>query len=120
MRPLAFVCALMCGCSALTPVPRSNDSAGLHLSYPGASRVQVISDWNLWGGAEGPARRFEPMTGEMTDGGGGEWFLPLPSGLPRGMYRYAFLVDGYRLLSDPMCSERGFWNGHEVSVLEVR
>jgi len=36
------------------------------------------------------------------------------------MYRYAFLVDGYRLLPDPMCSERGSWNGHEVSVLEVR
>lgn len=120
MRAIAVLCALICGCGALTPVSRSTDPTGLLLSYQGASRVQVVSDWNLWGGAEGPAGRFEPMTDEMTDRGEGEWFLPIPSGLPRGMYRYAFLVDGHRLLSDPMCSERGTWNGHEVSLLEVR
>jgi hypothetical protein len=60
------------------------------------------------------------MTFEMEDMGDGEWFSPLPADLPRGMYRYAFLVDGHLLLSDPMCSERGFWEGHEVSLLEVR
>lgn len=120
MRAIAFMCALVCGCGALTPVSKSTDPTGLFLSCPGASRVQVISDWNLWGGAEGPAGRFEPVTDEMTDRGNGDWHLSIPSGLPRGMYRYAFLVDGYRLIPDPMCSERAFWNGHEVSLLEVR
>lgn len=120
MRAIVVLSALVCACSALTPILRSTDPTGLHLSYPGASRVQVVSDWNLWGGAEGPAGRFEPMTCEMEDLGDGEWFYPLPTDLPRGMYRYAFLVDGHMLLSDPMCSERGFWEGHEVSLLEVR
>lgn len=120
MKRMAALCAIMCGCSALTPVMRSTDPNMFHLSCPGASTVQVIADWNLWGGAEGPTGRFDPMTDRMNDTGSGEWFLPVPSDLPRGMYRYAFLVDGYRLLPDPMCSETGSWKGQEVSVLEVR
>lgn len=120
MRGFAALCALVCACSALTPVTRSTDPAGFNLSYQGASGVQVVGDWNLWGGLEGPEGRFEPMTDAMTDTGDGEWYLAMPSGLPRGMYRYAFLVDGYRLLPDPMCSDRALWKGQEVSVLEVR
>jgi 1,4-alpha-glucan branching enzyme len=92
----------------------------LILSHPGASRVQLVSDWNNWGGMEGPIERVDSEIGRMTVSEYGNWVLAIPANLPRGRYRYAFLVDGHRLIPDPMNPERATWNGHEVSVLVVR
>lgn len=116
----AFIIVLLCGCSAFTPATVSPGSRGLRLVHPGASRVQVLSDWNCWGGAEGATGRFEPWIDGMVETAPGEWTASIPEGLPRGRYRYAFLVDGHRILPDPLCSERSVWNGHEVSLLVVR
>lgn len=116
----ALITAVLCGCGALTPASMNQGVQGLRLVHPGASRVQVVADWNLWGGAEGAAARFEPWVDEMVETAPGEWTGAIPNDLPRGRYRYAFLVDGHRILPDPLCPDISVWNGHAVSLLVVR
>lgn len=120
MRTVVILAALFCSCSAFVPATSDAGPGVFVLVHPGASRVQVVADWNLWGGSEGPTDRFDPFLDTMTKDEDGKWTAPVPADLPRGRYRYAFLVDGHRLLPDPTCPERSFWNGQEVSVLVVR
>lgn len=117
--PILFALA-MCGCSAFTPRVSPPARSQLRLFYPGASRVHLIADWNQWGGYEGPTGRYDSETGVMTLNEDGYWVIPIPAGVPRGRYRYAFLVDGHRVIPDPMCAERSTWREKEVSVLLVR
>ncbi len=120
MRIPLLIAIACCGCTAFTPVAMTSATGELILSHPGASRVQLVSDWNNWGGMEGPIERVDSEIGRMTVSEYGNWVLAIPANLPRGRYRYAFLVDGHRLIPDPMNPERATWNGHEVSVLVVR
>jgi hypothetical protein len=119
-RFLALVPTLLCGCSALIPAESVGSPRELALVLPGASRVQLVADWNQWGGAEGPSGRFEPWVGIMTETSTGTWTTGIPGDLPRGRYRYAFLVDGFRVVPDPLCPDRSVWKGLDVSLLVVR
>ncbi len=119
-RYIAFLLTLLCGCAAFVPAESASSPRELFLVHPGASRVQVVADWNLWGGADGPSGRFEPWVGTMNETSPGRWAVPVPEDLPRGRHRYAFLVDGMRVVPDPMCPDRSAWRGMDVSVLVVR
>lgn len=116
----ALLLALLCGCSALIPAESVSSPRELALVIPGASRVQLVADWNRWGGAEGPSGRFEPWVDAMTETSEGLWTARIPEDLPRGRYRYAFLVEGLRVVPDPLCPDRSVWKGYDVSVLVVR
>ncbi len=60
------------------------------LYAPGARSVALVGDFNAWDTAATPLR---------PAGSAGAWVVVLP--LPPGRYRYAFLIDGTRWLSDP-------------------
>ena len=60
------------------------------LEAPASSHVAVVGDFNDWD------PRASPM---VRAGGQGTWSLRLA--LPPGRYRYTFLVDGTRWVSDP-------------------
>ena len=60
------------------------------LEAPASSHVAVVGDFNDWD------PRASPM---VRAGGQGTWSVRLA--LPPGRYRYTFLVDGTRWVSDP-------------------
>lgn len=115
--PVAAVAVLLAlgGCSAFTPATLGDDGGGFRLWYPGAASVQVIGDWNAWGGLESAGGTLDPSCGAMTPGGDGWWAAE--SRLEKGRYRYAFLVDGHIWVTDPANHLRAEYGGREVSVL---
>ncbi|HET7601044.1 MAG TPA: isoamylase early set domain-containing protein [Gemmatimonadales bacterium] len=81
----------------------------LRLDLPASSDVAVLGDFNDWKAGATPLRRSAES---------GEWVVELR--LPPGRYRYTFLVDGRRWVSDPAeppAPDSDF--GAPVSVLTV-
>ncbi|MBN2586818.1 MAG: hypothetical protein JXA64_06145 [Candidatus Fermentibacteraceae bacterium] len=110
---------LLCGCGILTPVEKpAPDGRNLILWMPGASSVQVLADWNEWGGSVAAGGISNPSSGNMTRGENGFWTLDI-SHLEGGSYRYTFLVNGHRWLRDrdnPLTAE---FQGRTVSLIMV-
>jgi hypothetical protein len=117
MARLIALSLLLCSCAAFVPALRTGtDQMSLH--YPSAARVQLIGDWNRWGGIAGATGLLDPSCGVMENIDG-FWTADLPSGLEKGRYRYVFLVNGSDFLPDPMNPDRALFFEHEVSVLIV-
>ncbi|MBD3370863.1 hypothetical protein GF402_10960 [Candidatus Fermentibacteria bacterium] len=118
MRRLTFFALLlMLGCTMLTPAERPPSPEGFSFWCPGACKVQVIGDWNHWGGLVDAGGTVNPEVGRMEPVGDGNWILQVE--LPRGRYRYGFLVDGVELVADPMNPERARFGDWVVSLLVV-
>ena len=86
---------------------------------PGAVTVQIIGDWNEWGGLTGAGGILDPSIGRMDSENGSIWTGVLDPELPVGKYRYAFLVNGLHWVDDPSNPESSIFQDHEVSVLSV-
>lgn len=84
------------------PIP-----ADFRLTAPDAKRVSVVGTFNGWD------PQTHPLRGPDRNG---VWSLSLP--LPSGRYRYLFVVDGVRWVTDPtaVASEEDGFGGHN-SVL---
>jgi 1,4-alpha-glucan branching enzyme len=108
---------LAAGCAMLTPVQRPDLSETFSFWCPGACQVQVLGDWNGWGGLVEAGGTVSPEVGEMRSSGDGYWVLSVD--LPRGRYRYAFLVDGVDMVADPMNPERARFGDLAVSLIVV-
>ena len=109
----------LCSCSLVTPMTRPGSPCGLLLWMPGAVSVQVIGDWNEWGGLTGAGGIPDPTSGVMESEDGSVWTANVPGELPVGSYRYVFLVDGWRWVADPLNPEKALFMDHEVSVLRI-
>jgi 1,4-alpha-glucan branching enzyme len=109
----------LCSCGLLTPVEKPRlEERSLMLWMPGASSVQVLADWNQWGGAVAAGGVVDPTSGSMTRDEDGFWTLDI-SGLRGGSYRYVFLVNGHRWVTDrdnPLTSE---FQGQTVSLIMI-
>jgi len=90
----------------------------MNFHYPCAASVQLIGDWNEWGGLTGASGIIDPRAGAMTLLEG-YWQGSLPDGLARGRYRYAFLVNGSEFCVDPLNPVAADFMGHRVSVLII-
>ncbi len=107
------------GCSFLTPMQKPLDQPNrLLLWLPGASSVQVLSDWNDWGGSVAAGGIIDPVSGRMEKDESGLWTIDL-EGLPGGVYRYAFYVNGYKWIRDPVNPETAEFEGRTVSIIMV-
>lgn len=124
MRPLrgfhaVILMLILCSCGLLTPVEQpQTEKRSLVLWMPGASSVQVLADWNEWGGAVAAGGIIDPTAGDMTRGEDGFWTLDI-SHLRGGSYRYVFLVNGHSWLPDrgnPLTSE---FQGQTVSLIMI-
>lgn len=83
------------------------DFVDFQLKAPKAKKVELIGDFNQWKkGTLALARRS-----------GGAWDLLLP--LPKGRYRYLFVVDGQTSL-DPRCRQMEQDDGRQACLKEVR
>jgi len=117
---IVILCLCATGCSLFVPMEKPVDSGSrLILWIPGASSVQVLSDWNEWGGTVAAGGILDPLSGRMSKDDSGFWTLDI-SGLSAGVYRYAFLVNGYKWTRDPMNPETASFNGRTVSVIMVQ
>ena len=106
---------LLVSCAALTPARRPDDGDALRLYRPEAAKVQVVGDWNDWGGTLVPGGVLDPDAGLMEREGDGWWTAsPRPG---RGRYRYAFVIDGSLWIPDPRNPETAFFGDRRVSVL---
>ena len=110
---------LTAGCSLFVPMqkPLEQDNR-LFLWFPGASSVQVLSDWNDWGGSVSAGGIINPLSGRMEKDDNGLWSIDI-AGLPGGVYRYAFYVNGYKWIRDPVNPETAVFEGRTVSILMV-
>jgi 1,4-alpha-glucan branching enzyme len=90
------------------PVP----TAGAHrfaLEAPQAASVAVVGDFNDWNPAAAP----------LTRTNGGLWTVDVE--LPRGSYRYAFVIDGTQWTADPNAAGRlmdDFGDGNSIVTVE--
>ncbi len=100
--PLLVSCAALHNRGPESPVP-----AVFRLTAPDAKRVSVVGTFNGWD------PHAHPLRGPDRNG---VWSLSLP--LPPGRYRYMFVVDGVRWVTDPtaVASEADGFGGHN-SVL---
>lgn len=107
------------GCSLFVPreKPHEQDNT-LVLWLPGASSVQVLSDWNDWGSTVAAGGLINPITGRMERDESGSWILDI-EGLPAGVYRYAYFVNGYKWIRDPVNPETAAFEGRIVSVIMI-
>ncbi len=80
------------GAALSTPVAATVGVAPVQfvIVVPGASSVTLVGDFNDW------SRTATPLEPAPSDG---VWSVTVP--LQAGRYRYAFLVDGSRWLTDP-------------------
>ena len=80
------------GTTPTTPVAATAGAAPIQfvIVVPGASSVTLVGDFNDWSQTATP---LAPAPGD------GVWAVTVP--LSAGRYRYAFLVDGDRWLTDP-------------------
>jgi 1,4-alpha-glucan branching enzyme len=116
----AILLIVATGCSALVPAERpSAGGDSLVLWMPGASGVQVIGDWNEWGGLESAGGLLNPETGRMTCDEEGFWTIPADQGLEAGRYRYSFLIDGWRWMADPGNPEAAEYAVRTVSLMVI-
>ena len=105
-------------CAVFVPAERT-DSDQMVFQYESAAKVQLIGDWNNWGGLTSATAIVDPSCGVMEKSVEDIWMLSLPENLERGRYRYAFLVNGSQFFPDPMNPERTMFFDNEVSVLLV-
>ena len=77
------------------------------LSAPGAQKVELVADFNRWG--------KDPLVLHGYKKG----YFEISVALTSGEYKYAFLVDGQRVL-DPINKDRRMYNGEEVCIKTVR
>ncbi len=119
MKRLPAIAVLaVCACAMLEPA--SMPSAGnseFRLWMPGASGVQLLGDWNEWGGMTGPSGLPDPAAGRMERAPDGWWTITVD--LPRGRHRYAFLVDGVRWMPDPLNPLTSSFMGFETSLAVI-
>lgn len=116
---IAIQVVLISGCSLFVPMEKPHEQGGeLLLWMPGAISVQVISDWNEWGGIESPGGIIDPITGRMRKKENGFWTFDI-SELSPGSYRYAFLINGHRWMRDPENPETAVFGDHVVSVILI-
>jgi 1,4-alpha-glucan branching enzyme len=106
---------LLSSCAALRPAALPEDRAVLRLYMPGAARVQVVGDWNDWGGTLVPGGVLDPSAGLMEEDGDGWWKASPRTG--RGRFRYAFVIDGSLWIPDPSNPETAVFGDRTVSVL---
>lgn len=117
MDRLIALSLLFCSCSLFVPAERESGGQ-LVLHDPAAATVQLVGDWNRWGGLEDPGGLSDPRSGAM-EYSGGYWRGAPPPDLERGRYRYAFLVNGGELRRDPANPETALYRGHTVSLLVI-
>ena len=110
---------LVSGCSLFVPMEKSQ-KVGEQLLFwmPGAISVQVLSDWNEWGGIESAGGIIDPVIGRMKKEDNGFWTVDI-SELPAGSYRYAFLVNGYSWIRDIDNPETAVFRDRVVSIILI-
>ena len=114
-----LIVLVLCSCTLVRPMPRTESPGGFTLWMPGAVTVQVIGDWNEWGGLTGAGSIPDPSIGKLVSDDGSVWTGEMPRGLHTGTYRYVFLVDGWRWVSDPLNPETAVFMDREVSLVRV-
>jgi 1,4-alpha-glucan branching enzyme len=117
MDRLIALSLTLCSCAVFVPAERT-EADRMEFHYPAAARVQLVGDWNNWGGAATVTGLPDPSCGTMENRDG-TWFATVPEDLERGRYRYAFLVNGTQYFPDPMNPERAEFGGHMVSVFLI-
>ncbi len=116
--PVVAALVMFAACAALVPAGRPDEPESITLWAPAAASVQLVGDWNEWGGLTSPGRVVDPAVGRMARDGDGNWTAPLPD-LPPGRYRYAFLLDGHEWIPDPMNPDVAGFEGMTVSLMTV-
>jgi len=110
---------LISGCSFFVPMEKPQEQGErLLLWMPGAISVQVLSDWNEWGGIESAGGIIDPLIGRMKKQENGFWTMDI-SELSAGSYRYAFFVNGYRWIRDLENPETAVYRDQVVSVILI-
>ncbi len=116
---IAIQVVLISGCSLFVPMQKPQEHREqLQLWIPGAISVQVLSDWNEWGGIESAGEIINPLIGRMEKQEDGFWTLDI-SELTVGSYRYAFFVNGYRWIRDLENPETAIFRDQVVSVILI-
>lgn len=77
------------------------------LTYPGAEKVELLADFNRWGKDPLVLQNYKKN------------YFEISVALTSGEYKYAFLVDGKRVM-DPTNMDRQMYNGQEVCIKTVR
>ena len=77
------------------------------LTYPDAEKVELLADFNRWGKDPLVLHNYKKN------------YFEISVALTSGEYKYAFLVDGKRVM-DPTNMDRQMYNGEEVCVKTVR
>ncbi len=89
--PVLFVVPFLFSCASHQKAgPESTAVAWFRLKAPEATRVSVVGTFNGWDPLA------HPLQGPDREG---VWNLRLP--LPPGRYRYMFVLDGVRWVTDP-------------------
>lgn len=120
MAKLVFLSLLILplfSCAIFVPAEREGSEKFVYYDAS-ASKVQLIADWNNWGGLTGDIQFLDPSCGVMEKEDG-VWIISIPENLRRGRYRYAFLVNGVRVEHDPLNPVTDQFQQNEVSVLVV-
>ncbi len=104
--PLLVSCAALQDRGPESPIP-----ALFRLEAPDAKRVSVVGTFNGWD------PQAHPLRGPDRHG---VWSLSLP--LSPGRYRYLFVVDGVRWVTDPtaVASEEDGFGGHNSVLFHGR
>ncbi|MCK5785315.1 MAG: hypothetical protein KAH54_02010 [Candidatus Sabulitectum sp.] len=121
MDKLIALSLLLCfgSCAVFVPAATDETDTGqLVFHHSAAGRVQLVGDWNNWGGATDATGMVDPSSGVMENDNG-IWTASPPDDLDKGRYRYAFLVNGSQFIPDPANPERTIFMEHEVSVLLI-
>ncbi len=110
---------LISGCSLFVPMEKPQEQGAQLLFWmPGAISVQVLSDWNEWGGIESAGSIVDPLIGRMKKQENGFWTVDISEIAP-GSYRYVFLVNGYRWIRDLENPETAAFRNQVVSVILI-
>lgn len=117
MDRLIALSLVFCSCALFVPAER-DDGGQLIWHDPSAASVQLVGDWNLWGGLAGPSGTLDPLSGRM-EYSEGAWRGSLPDTLSRGRYRYAFLVNCNEFHRDPGNPLPAEFRGNPVSLLII-
>ncbi len=106
---MLFVVPFLFGCAGHQRAgPESAAFAWFRLNAPEATRVSVVGTFNEWDPLA------HPLQGPDREG---VWSVRLP--LPPGRYRYMFVLDGVRWVTDPSAvasEEDGFGGSNSLLV----